>query len=48
MIIKVKGGHKVVSHEGKNLGGPYKTEKEAKERLKEVEYFKHRDKGKKR
>jgi hypothetical protein len=42
MIIKVKGGYKVVSTKGKNLGGPYKTLKEAKKRLRQVEFFKHR------
>jgi hypothetical protein len=42
MIVKVKGGYKVVSTQGKNLGGPYKTLKEAKKRLRQVEFFKHR------
>ena len=42
MIVKVKGGYKVVSTKGKNLGGPYKTLKEAKKRLSQVEFFKHR------
>jgi hypothetical protein len=42
MIKKVEGGYKVVSENGKrNLGGPYKTKKEAEERLKQVEFFKH-------
>jgi len=41
MIAKVKDGYKVVS-KGKNLGGPYKTLKEAKKRLRQVEFFKHR------
>jgi hypothetical protein len=41
MIKKVAGGYKVVSEKGKNLGGPYKTKKEAEKRLKQVEYFKH-------
>ncbi len=42
MIIKVKGGYKVVSENGKkNLGGPYKTKEEAQKRLRQVEYFKH-------
>lgn len=41
MIVKVKGGYKVVSSKGKNLGGPYKTQKEAKKRLRQVEFFKH-------
>jgi len=42
MIVKVKGGYKVVSTKGKNLGGPYKTLKEAKKRLRQFEFFKHR------
>jgi len=41
MIKKVKGGHKVLSSKGKNLGGPYKTLEEAKKRLRQVEFFKH-------
>ena len=46
MIKKVKGGYKVVSEEGKSLGGPYKSLKTAQKRLQQVEYFKHK-KGKK-
>jgi hypothetical protein len=42
MIKKVAGGFKVLSEKGKNLGGPYKTKKEAEKRLKQVEFFKHR------
>jgi hypothetical protein len=42
MILKVSGGYKVVSHKGRNLGGPYKTLQEAKKRLRQVEFFKHR------
>jgi len=42
MIRKVSGGYKVISEKGKNLGGPYKTKKEAMKRLRAVEYFKHR------
>jgi hypothetical protein len=42
MIRKVKEGYKVLSENGKNLGGPYKTKGEAEKRLREVEYFKHR------
>ncbi|MGH9709494.1 MAG: hypothetical protein ACRD37_02985 [Candidatus Acidiferrales bacterium] len=41
MIKKVKGGYKVVSEKGKNLGGPYKSKEEAEKRLRQVEYFKH-------
>ena len=45
MIKKVSGGYKVVSEKtGKNLGGPYKTKEEAKKRLRQVEFFKHRGK----
>lgn len=41
MIRKSAGGYKVVSHKGKNLGGPYKSKAQAVKRLKQVEYFKH-------
>jgi len=41
MIRKTKEGFKVVSHKGKNLGGPYKTKAEAAKRLRQVEFFKH-------
>jgi hypothetical protein len=42
MIKKVAGGYKVLSEKGKNLGGPYKTRKEAEKRLRQVEFFKHK------
>jgi len=42
MIKKTKKGYKVVSHKGKNLGGPYKSKTQAKKRLRQVEYFKHK------
>ncbi len=42
MIRKVKGGWKVLSEKGKNLGGPYKTRAEAERRLKQVEFHKHK------
>ena len=42
MIKKAGGGYKVLSEKGKNLGGPYKTLGEAKKRLRQVEFFKHR------
>jgi hypothetical protein len=42
MIKKVKGGYRVLSEKGKNMGGPYKTLEEAKKRLRQVEFFKHR------
>jgi hypothetical protein len=41
MIRKESGGYKVLSEKGKNLGGPYKSKKEAEKRLQQVEYFKH-------
>jgi hypothetical protein len=44
MIVKRKDGYHVLSEKGKNLGGPYKTKKEAEERLRQVEYFKHKGK----
>ena len=42
MIKKVKGGYKVLSEKGKNLGGPYKTKGEVEKRLQQVEYFKRK------
>lgn len=44
MIRKVKGGYKVLSEKGRNLGGPYRTRKQAARRLQQVEYFKHKGK----
>lgn len=41
MIVKTKKGYYVKSHEGRNLGGPYKSIKAAKKRLQQVEMFKH-------
>jgi len=40
MIVNTGKGYKVVSHKGKNLGGPYKSKRAARKRLREVEYFK--------
>jgi len=41
MIVKRKAGYYVLSEKTRrNLGGPYKTKKEAKKRLQQVEYFK--------
>lgn len=43
MIVKKKDGYYVLSEKTKrNLGGPYKTIDEAKKRLRQVEFFKHR------
>ena len=44
MIKKTANGYKVVSEDGKNLGGPYKSLAAAKRRLSQVEYFKHKKK----
>lgn len=43
MIKKLKQGYQVQSEKGRNMG-TYKTEEEAKKRLKQVEYFKHKNK----
>ncbi|HUJ40382.1 MAG TPA: hypothetical protein VLW54_07535 [Candidatus Acidoferrales bacterium] len=42
MIRKMKGGFRVLSHKGRNMGGPYRTLEEAKKRLRQVEFFKRR------
>lgn len=42
MIKKSGKNYIVVSKEGKRLGGPYKTKKQAEDRLRQVEYFKHK------
>lgn len=46
MIKKTKKGYKVVSEKGKNLGET-KTKAQAKKRLKQVEYFKNKNKKRK-
>jgi hypothetical protein len=43
MIRKVKGGYKVVSKSGRNLGKS-RTKAGAKKRLRQIEYFKHHKK----
>lgn len=43
MIKKVKEVYRVVAGSGRNMG-TYKTEKEAKERLRQIEYFKRKNK----
>lgn len=40
-IVKRKDGYHVLSEEGKNLGGPYKSRDQAEKRLRQVEFFKH-------
>lgn len=42
MIRKRRDGYHVVSEKGRNLGGPYATHREAENRLRQVEYVKHR------
>lgn len=44
MIKQNKKGYTVVSEKGRKLGGPYKTKKEAEKRLREIEYFKKKQK----
>lgn len=42
MIKKKKRGYEVVAKKsGRNLGGPYRSKKQALKRLRQVEYFKH-------
>lgn len=41
-VEKDKDGWNVYSKDGKHLGGPYKTKKEAIKRLREIEYFKNK------
>jgi hypothetical protein len=41
VVTKEDDGFHVRSKKGKNLGGPYKSKKQATKRLKQVEYFKH-------
>ena len=42
MIKKVAGGYQVLSSKGRNMGGLYKTKKEALKRLRQVEFFKRK------
>ena len=44
MITRTAKGYVVKSEKGRNLGGPYKTRQEAANRLRQVEYFKHKKK----
>lgn len=46
MVRKVPGGYKVFSHKtGKPLSRSYKSEEEARKRLREIAYFKYKGKG---
>ena len=42
MIKKVKEGYRVASEKSARNMGTYKTKDEAKERLRQIEYFKHK------
>ncbi len=43
MIVKNKDGYYVLSEKTRRyLGGPYNTKDEAKKRLRQVEFFKHK------
>lgn len=46
MIKRVKGGYKVVSKKGRDLSRVYDTKEKAEKRLREIEYFKHKNKNK--
>lgn len=46
MIVKSKGGYKVKSESGKNLSKGGLSKAQAKKRLQQVEYFKHKGKKK--
>lgn len=48
MIIKTRKGYKVVSEKTHRSFGTYKTKQEAKERLKQVEFFKYLNEENKR
>lgn len=45
MIRKCGSGWCVYSEKGRKLGGPYKTKSQATERLRQIEFFKHKDKS---
>lgn len=44
MIVKTKTGYQVKSESGKPLSKPNLTKEQAKERLKQVEFFKNKNK----
>ena len=45
MKRKIRGKYHVYSHSGKHMGGPYDTEAEANERLRQIDAAKHAKKG---
>lgn len=44
MIVKTNKGYVVKSESGKNLSKPYPTKQKAQARLRQVEYFKSKNK----
>lgn len=44
MIKKTGNSYTVYSKAGKKLSSPYKTKEAAEKRLKEIEFFKHKNK----
>ncbi|HUM42689.1 MAG TPA: hypothetical protein PKI14_07060 [Fervidobacterium sp.] len=46
MIRKTKKGYVVYSEDGKRLSKPYQIREQAIERLRQIEYFKHKKKKK--
>jgi len=44
LIIKTSKGYVVYSEKGKRLSKPYQTREQAEQRLREIEYFKHKKK----
>ena len=46
MIRRTSKGYKVVSKKGKNLSSDDLSKEGAQKRLREIEYFKHKDKKK--
>lgn len=44
MIAKTSKGYVVKSESGKTLSSPYKTKEQARARLKQIDYWKHKNK----
>ena len=44
MIVKKKDGYYVISKDKRSLGGPYGSRLEATRRLRQVEFFKNKEK----
>ncbi len=45
MIQRVAGGYVVVSEKGKRLSRVYRSRKGAERRLKQIEWFKHKERA---